>query len=700
MTAASTALRDRALALALALLAILARWPHLDWGLPEIEEEALPMKKALEMWGWGTGGLTLDPQTAGWPSLSFYVHLVVQKAWYAWGRLTGTFSDPYDLYVSYTMDPTALTVVSRTVGVVAAGILVYVAVRVAERLAGRIGAVLTGGLLVLSPMLIAQSQMVTPDILLTMFAGLCVARIVAIHEDGRPRDYVWAGIWAGLGAASKYTPVFFTVSLYLVHLQRLRGEGRSLRAAGFDDRRLGYAALASVLAFCVASPYTFADLEVVRRDFAYQALHMREGHFGHEDRGFALWYYLKDVLRPALGWPGLVAGLAGLGVAATRRRGPWLALVWCVVPFTAVMGSLSTQFDRYMLPMLFPLALGAAGAWVVLRDQPWMRARPIVATLLTLALLVLPARGALRHHTLQGAPSTQQLAKAWILENHPADTTLLTMEIYAPQLPMDERDTVRQSAVFPHLSTEQRERLLERPFYRFQYIPLYSARSHMAAIYYDLRHLLPYDLIVTSGAVRKRYERQPDRFPEQNRFYADLERFARLEKVFKAEGQSRGPEIRIYRFDDAGKQALIAERGPVLPGFYTEYADRIHAPHFFAFVDAIATHALLRDRFQLAELYYGTLQQTQPERNPAVEEQLAFVKLKLGKFAESEQLYRRVLQANPRSIVALGNLGYLAEESGSVAEARRWYEQCIRVAGSGPQADWARERLAGLDARE
>ena len=33
-----------------------------------VEEEALPVRKAFEMWGWDNGQVTLDPQTAGWPS--------------------------------------------------------------------------------------------------------------------------------------------------------------------------------------------------------------------------------------------------------------------------------------------------------------------------------------------------------------------------------------------------------------------------------------------------------------------------------------------------------------------------------------------------------------------------------------------------------------------------------------------------------
>ncbi len=77
---------DHALVAGLTVLAIAVRLPNLDWGLPHIEEEAFPLKKAFAMWGWADGRVQLDPETAGWPSLSFYVHLLMQQAhfWLSW----------------------------------------------------------------------------------------------------------------------------------------------------------------------------------------------------------------------------------------------------------------------------------------------------------------------------------------------------------------------------------------------------------------------------------------------------------------------------------------------------------------------------------------------------------------------------------------------------------------------------------------
>lgn len=41
--------------LLLVVLALAVRLPHLGWGLPAVEEEAFPAKKALEMGGFAGG---------------------------------------------------------------------------------------------------------------------------------------------------------------------------------------------------------------------------------------------------------------------------------------------------------------------------------------------------------------------------------------------------------------------------------------------------------------------------------------------------------------------------------------------------------------------------------------------------------------------------------------------------------------------
>ncbi len=589
-------------------LAIAVRLPHLDWGLPAIQEEALPMKKALEMWGWNQGHLQLDPHTAGWPSLSFYLHLTWQHLQYLVGRIGGLYHDRYDYLVENSVDRRALLLWARMLGVIATAGAVFLAGLWGSRSSRSLtGGLLSGGALALSPLLVKHAQRVTPDILMIFFSALAVAALLSFHQRGRVRDAVWAGVAIGWGAACKYTPVLFLVSLYLVYVQRRRREGIDPRRALLGDRRLGAALAAFAAAFALASPYTFSDLAVLQRDVGYQALHMSQGHFGQEGASpFGLFFYLDEVLGPGMGWPALILALGGMAWAAWRRGGVWLALVWCTLPFLLGISLLGTRFERYMLPLLMPLSLGLAAWPVLLGELPILWRRTALAGLVV-ATLAPAAAGSVAYLHRAGETDTLSEARQWMMETLLPRDPALAMESYTPQIPTDHAEVLRQQPFFARLSPQQQRRLMDRPVFRADPIPMNAVRVELTEYYYDLRHFLPYDYIVTSSSVRGRYEAHPERFPRQMRFYGDLERYARLEREFRPSSGHPGPRLRFYAFDAEGKSRLLAERGELPPDAYLRFQDRLHAPQFYPFVENVALRAEEAKMWEVAARYLDIL---------------------------------------------------------------------------------------------
>jgi tetratricopeptide (TPR) repeat protein len=677
------------------VIAVGLRLPHLGWGLPDIEEEALPLKKAFTMGGWDGSALQLDPQTAGWPSLSFYVHLLLHHLVYWVGLVAGSFADRSD-FNRLAGDFTPLVLAGRLLGVLAAGIVVLVAVRLGRRLSDSggalLGGVLAGGLLAVSPLLFAESRLVSPDILLTCFAALAVSRLVAIHDQGRARDYIWAGVWIGLGTAAKYSPVLLAPALYLAHVLRLGVEARSpgqavrqqWRRLGLDDRRLWWAAIACVGAFVVTSPFAILDLAVFKRDFAHQITHLSAGHFGHEARGWASFYYPREVLAPALGWPGFVIALAGLGWAAWRRRGAWLVVMASVLCLYLGLGSLSTQFDRYMLPLLLPLALGVSAAAAPLGGRLAGRSRALrLAATGLFAVVVLgpPAWGTYAVARSQALPGTLQLARAHILAELAAPDLVFAVEEYAPALP-DHYPVLR--------------------------IPMYSIRTELAAFYYDLRHYLPVDVIVTTSAVRGRYLAEPDLYPRQRAFYQDLERYAPVVFSARPDRFTRGPEIRIHRFRPAGRERLSRDRGPLAPGFYREFLPTLHGPHFHTFVGEIAWQAYRKDQFAHAALYYQTLEETWPDATARIfHSPHVMALIRIGEVDAARRRCEDALRDDPDNLEALVLLGLALEAAGEPSLAAAAYERCLARGQTGEPVqvvffdalEWAQRLLAALRAR-
>src|SRR5580765_5855870 len=72
----------------LAVAAVVRLW-HLGHGLPDLLEEAYPFRQALELWGWDTGRTDWNPHFFFYPSLSLYLHFLLQKAAVGMGMLTG-----------------------------------------------------------------------------------------------------------------------------------------------------------------------------------------------------------------------------------------------------------------------------------------------------------------------------------------------------------------------------------------------------------------------------------------------------------------------------------------------------------------------------------------------------------------------------------------------------------------------------------
>ncbi len=682
-------------------LGLWIRVVDLGWGLPAVEEEALPMKKAFEMWGWADGHLRLDPQTAGWPALSFYLHLGLQHLQYAVGRLSGAYSNPLDFFVAYQLDPSVTVLWARSLGVLASLGVILVAIRLGRRFEQGPVALLPALLLATSPLFVEHSQMVTPDILLTLFSALALDRILEVGAHGRSRDYVWAGVFAGLGTAAKYTPLLLCAGLYLVHLSRRRKDGHSLSMLGLEDRRLGWAAIATVLAFCLTSPFTFADFEILRRDFSYQMLHMQRGHFGHSAQGPGYLYYLRSVLGPGMGWTAVVAGLAGLGLGIWKRQERWLHLVLASLPMALVLGSLSTRFDRYMLPLLLPLSLGVLGSlgWVagLLQRRGFRGSRWVVAAL-ALLLLLPTAQGAWRHHLQVERPSTQLLAAQWLESRPDAATLYFVTEYYGPQVDDDRRQEVQATPVFARLSPAQQKALLARPFLRFHRLPLYSTRVELGAFYYDLRFFLSHDYVITSGAVRNRYEARPERFPRQVQFYRDLDETCDLAARFTSSSEARGPEIRIYRITDRTREQLVRQRGRLRPGFTREWFSRVHRPHFLAFLERIGAQAIVKEDFARAALFYTSLFEVTAETDRSyVLERVAYAQLRAGWLDLAEESYRR-LEVDPAyRAVAWANLGFVQESRGDQAGAMDFYRRSMEESGNETVRQWVEGRIRMLE---
>src|SRR5262245_16245399 len=115
--------------LAIAAFGAALRLVHIGHDLPDFIEEAIPLRRALSLWG---AHLRVDwnPHLFHYPSLGFDLHLALQIV-LSWGwRLFGRAASDADYLLSFVVDPTPMVIPARilhvamdTATIVAAGVL-------------------------------------------------------------------------------------------------------------------------------------------------------------------------------------------------------------------------------------------------------------------------------------------------------------------------------------------------------------------------------------------------------------------------------------------------------------------------------------------------------------------------------------------------------------------------------------------------
>lgn len=646
---------------ALVVLALAIRLPGMDWGLPLVEEEAFPLFKALQRSGWGGGETTLDPETAGWPTLSFYAHMALQRV----HHVLGGFENGAAYLEAFLADKSTLVVASRGFGLAASVLVVVIGWIVGKRLAGvPLGLVIALVLVVLRPLLVAAHR-ITPDAFVIAFSALALERMLRAHESGRLRDFVLAGAWIGLGASAKYVPLLFLPALLLTVGLRVRGEG-SARAGSLGDPRWWAPLAACVAAFALTSPLLVADPGMLTRGLEYQERHMTEGHFGSGPGG-GVPFYLGRVLVPAFGWPGLALALAGLAAGVfTRRDRRWWILAAYTLPVLVVFPGLHTRFSHYMWPAMLPLALGLGGLrWLAPPERlPRAALRGAGVAMAAVLATVPPALASWTYLREIGRPSTHLLATRWI-DAHAGENSLLALEYQT--LPFYEENL----QATPHHSV---------------YLPLVSEGPQASAPFYDIRWFSDFDFVLTSAAVRNRYTAEPARHAEQNRFYADLEHRWREAARFGG-ADVRGPEIVVY-----ANPVPPRERVSAIPGGVLEGLARGNNPYAERFLSHTADALMAAERPLNAGRVLNLLTHVCRDCGDAYAK-LGLVSLMLKMHAESADAFSQHLTRFPEDTEIYVYLAMAHHGAGHYDDAARALETALRLDPGHEQAQRMLEAL-------
>ena len=299
-----------------------------------------------------------------------------------------------------------------------------------------------------------------------------------------------AGAAAGLAAAAKYPGVVLLVPLVIV---------------GYREwRRLAVAVGLAVATFALASPFVLVHAGAAAEDARRVSERAQAGWLGFEGDGPAIVAF-ADRLWEAVG-PALLVAAAALVVALVRRRRADVLLASFALAYYVTLLPIDAHFDRYVLPLV-PVLGALAGSL-----------RQLVPV--TLLLLVVPLTWSIRDTRELTRTDTREAAQAWIDERVPAAARVAS----DPSAPPFERGGLRLELPAPWQEPDPRRDVAE------------------------LRRR-GIDYVVVSGAVADRVEAAAEDYPDEARFYADLERSA-TQVYRRAPGDGyAGPWVSIYRLD-------------------------------------------------------------------------------------------------------------------------------------------------------
>ena len=568
-----------ALALVVVVAAALRLW-HVAADLPDFLEEAAPFRTAFEMWRRGGGPDPWNPHTFVYPSAAIYLHLLLLKV-ASWGpRLGGRVGLPAAWWVLWSMDPTPVVLPARHLHVACGAATVALTGLIAERL--RRGAGIPAALLAaFSPTLLGTSRLIYTDTVMTTFALAALERMLAWHERGGKVRLAAAVALIGLAAGAKYPGAVALIPLAWLLWDRDRARGLVLWSAAV----VGAAAI-----FLLTTPYALLDFAALQRDIALHGLHVAGGHLGQPTTG-APAFYLGRLLHD-LGPVGLALLVVSAASCVACRPGRarslavWLFLLAFIVPMAVARYALA----YYLVPVV-PAAAALVAAAAFELPQRLARGRRWALNAGLPVVLLAPVLVAGLQAAAAGADFTQVRARRW-LEAHLAERDLVLAEAWGPRLPsVDERRAMLGSTLFATATTEVRQRYLGQRRFHLVELPLkvggrvasgltaadgtrrevdvFAAPPDVNRIAYDPRLLAMADVVVTSGAVRGRFEADPARFADECRLYRLLDSIATVEARFEPHGDVAGPALIVYRLGPRAHAALVAA-GSLPPLWWTE----------------------------------------------------------------------------------------------------------------------------------
>lgn len=353
------------------------------------------------------------------------------------------------LIVGSGVDPTTTNVylAARVVTVVTGTLAVGVTLWAGWILYGGPGAFIAALILAVMPIHVQHSHFATVDVPSTLFVAAALGFAGCVLKRGLWRDYLLAGIMAGLAAGTKYNAGLVILAVVAAHFLR-----DGLRWRAMRDPRIWAAVGCTLAAFLVSTPGVLLRFSDFWYGFSYELKHSSTGHglvFVGTGNGFiytfisSMWYGMGPYVS--------ILFLVSAVWAVVKRDKPALMLLAFIIPYYVLISVSQVRFARYIIPVLPAVVLltGWFADYWYRQFSGRFRAK-IMVYWAFLFFVLLTLNYTLALNSLFSNPDPRERAAEWINANIPHGDSIglvKTPWFYSPPL----------SPAFAFGSTEQRE---------------------------------------------------------------------------------------------------------------------------------------------------------------------------------------------------------------------------------------------------
>ncbi|HEV2356494.1 MAG TPA: glycosyltransferase family 39 protein [bacterium] len=374
---------------------------------------------------------TLNPGIFIYGSLYYYLLLPVVYAHFLYLHAAGVIKSFDDVVLTHPLIPgygwyinlPSFYVWARAATALLGAATVYLTYRLGRAAFGRPVGVLAAALLAVAPGAVYYADTVRVDVPVAFFSTAALLAGLGVLRRGRRRDYLVAGLLAGLAISTKQTAVWVVPALLIAH-------ACNGRRTAFVDGPLGLMIAGIIAGGLLGTPYL-----LIRPDLVWAGFNAQVGTYGvlalPRPRVYLhhLSFFLAYLLWPTQGgdWyvvphagfglaPG-IAAVAGLAVGFRERPRVQAYLVAFPVLLLLFLGRANVYYTRNLAPVL-PIAAICAAAGGVWIWQAVTSVRP------------LPAAGPVWHASWRAAvaaagivvlligPVRESAALAWWLNRH------------------------------------------------------------------------------------------------------------------------------------------------------------------------------------------------------------------------------------------------------------------------------------------